>query len=86
MSKKRVSVRGKGEGLGLITKASARPENYSEHRNIESKKSRKIYEQGNFQLLPEQNRKIRIYAAQKGMKISEVVRRALDEFFKRESL
>jgi len=87
MSKKRESVRGKGKGLGLITKAATKPKKEDkESRNLESKKNRNIYEQGNFQLFPEQNRKIRVYAAQNKMKISEVVRRALDEFFEKEGV
>lgn len=86
MSKKRESVRGKGKGLGLITKAPTKPKKEEESRNIENKKTRNIYEQGNFQLFPEQNRKIRVYAAQNKLKVSEVVRRALDEFFEKEGL
>ena len=86
MRKKRESVRGKGKGLGLITKASTKPKKEDDSRNIESKKPRNIYEQGNFQLFPEQNRKIRVYAAQNKLKVSEVVRRALDEFFEKVGL
>ena len=86
MSKKRESVRGKGQGLGLITKASSKPKKEDDSRNIETKKIRNLYEQGNFQLFPEQNQKIRIYAAQNKMKVSEVVRRALDEFFEKEGI
>jgi hypothetical protein len=85
MSKKRESVRGKGHGLGLITKASSKPKE-EDSRNIETKKNRTLYEQGNFQLFPEQNKKIRVYAAQNKMKVSEVVRRALDAFFEKEGL
>ena len=86
MSKKRESVRGKGHGLGLITKASSKPKTEEDSRNIETKKNRNLYEQGNFQLFPEQNKKIRVYAAQNKMKVSEVVRRALDAFFEKEGL
>ena len=78
-------MRGKGKGLGLITKASTKPKK-EESRNLETKKDRKLYDQGNIQLFPEQNRKIRVYAAQNGIKISEVVRRALDEFFSKEGV
>ena len=80
MSKKRVSVRNKG--LQLLTKAPTKPKPDEDSKNLETKKSRKIYQQGNFQLYPEQNKQIRLYAAQNNMKISEVVRLALEEFFK----
>ena len=86
MSKKRESLRGKGKGLGIITKAPTKPTTEDDSRNIETKKPRNIYEQGNFQLFPEQNRKIRVYAAQNKLKVSEVVRKALDEFFEKEGL
>ena len=79
MSKKRVSVRDKG--LALLTKAPTRPKPGEESKNLETKESRKIYQQGNFQLFPEQMKQLRLYAAQNGMKISEVVRQALVEFF-----
>ena len=35
----------------------------------------------NFQIFPEHTKRIRLYAAQNNLKVSEVVRRALDEFF-----
>jgi len=70
----------------LLTKAPTLPKpgdkDEAESINLERKKSRIIYEQGNFQLLPGQNKKIRVYAAQNKMKVSEVVRQALDEFFR----
>ena len=79
MSKKRASLRNKG--LQLLTKAPTKPKPDDESKNLETKKSRKIYQQGNFQLFPEHTKKIRLYAAKNSMKISEVVRAALDEFF-----
>jgi len=86
MSKKRESLRGRGRGLGLLTKAPTQPKpgekDEPESRNIEIKKPRIVYEQGNFQLLPGQNKKIRVYAAQNKMRVSEVVRLALEEFFR----
>jgi len=81
MSKKRVSVRNKG--LQLLTKAPAEPKPDQESKNLETKKSRTLYQQGNFQLFPEQVKKIRLYAAEHNMKLSEVVRRALEHFFEK---
>lgn len=84
MNKKRVSVRDKG--LELLTKAPTKPGREEHSREIETKKSRTLYQQGNFQLFPEQTKKIRLYAAQNNMKVSEVVRHALDEFFEDKGL
>ena len=81
MNKKRVSVGAKG--LQLLTKAPTKPKPDEKSKNLETKKSRKIYQQGNFQLFPEHTKRIRLYAAQNNMKISEVVRAALDEFFEK---
>ena len=80
MNKKRVSVGTKG--LQILTKAQTKPKDGDESTNLETKKFRKVYQQGNFQLFPEQTKQIRLYAAQNNMKISEVVRLALEEFFK----
>ena len=88
MSKKRVSIRDRMErkGLQMLSKAPTKPDRKEAPREIETKKSRNLYQQANFQLYPEQAKKIRIYAAQNNMKISEVVRQALDEFFESKGL
>jgi hypothetical protein len=70
------------KGLQLLTKAPTKPKAGEESRNLETKKSREIYQQGNFQIFPEQAKQIRLYAAKNNMKISEVVRLALEGFFK----
>ena len=53
-------------------------------RKEEIKKSRNldIYEKVNFQITPDQALKIRRYAVNHKKKISEIVREALDKFFK----
>ena len=84
MSKKRESVHGKGKGIAVFTAAPTDEKlEKKTSRDIEPKKSRIIYEQANYQLYPEQAQKIRLYAAQHKMKVSEVVRQALEEFFKK---
>ena len=94
MSKKRDSLRGKGadiapaaKGTALFTKAKTKEKEEDKiSRDIEPKKSRTIYEQANYQLFPEQAKKIRIYAAQNKMKVSEVVRKALQEFIDKQGI
>jgi hypothetical protein len=84
MSKKRESVHGKGKGIAVFTAAPTdEKEEKKTSRDIEPKKSRIIYEQANYQLYPEQAQKIREYAVKHKMKVSEVVRQALEEFFKK---
>ena len=82
MSKKRTPVRDRSDKIALSSREATKPKTADHSRNIETKKPRNIYQQGNFQIFPQQAKQIRLYAVQNNMKISEVVRRALKEFFK----
>lgn len=95
MSKKRESVRGKGmdipptpgKGMAVFTRAEVAPKKEKgDSRTIETKKSRIIYEQANYQILPEQALKIRKYAVDHNMKVSALVRVILQDWLKKEGL